>query len=203
MGNCIDLTGQRFGRLTVIRKNGRMNRNVAWECKCDCGNTKTISSYSLRSGRSQSCGCLNKELVTKMMTTHGKSGTRLHRIWTLMKNRCTSDTSPDYPKYGGRGVTVCDEWLKFDAFYEWSISHGYDDTLSIDRIDNDGNYCPDNCRWATKKQQENNKSTNSLIEYNGETHTIAEWADIKGINYETLRCRIKYFGWSPEKALTK
>lgn len=161
MGKFIDLTGQRFGRLEVIAQADNNEAGLTcWVCKCDCGNTKIICGKSLRKGHSKSCGCWKKELLTevKPAKTHGLYGTRLSRIWRNMKNRCYNPNDPNYKFYGSRGITVCAEWLNdFQAFYDWAISHGYRDDLSIDRIDNDKGYSPDNCRWVTMKVQATNR----------------------------------------------
>ena len=163
MGKLIDLTGQRFGRLTVVQRAEIGKRGHAlWLCKCACGKDTVVSSSSLRRGATNSCGCLRSEIcrnrITTMNTTHGGKGTRLYRIWHDMKQRCYNPKSDHYSLYGGRGISVCSEWLNdFAVFQKWALSHGYRDDLSIDRIDVDGNYSPDNCRWATIKEQNNNK----------------------------------------------
>ena len=158
-----DLVGRKFNRLTV-KSFMRTDKhyNTYWLCKCDCGKEVVVTAGSLRSGHSKSCGCYmrerSKELVTLRNITHGKSYTRLYNIWSNMKARCCNPNNPDFKRwYGVRGITICDEWKNdFQAFYDWSMSHGYDDSLSIDRIDNDGNYEPDNCRWTTSKEQAHN-----------------------------------------------
>lgn len=167
MRKVVDLTGQRFGRLTVLErapnqmvnlKSGRKMSVTAWRCKCDCGGEKVIVGSSLKSGYTRSCGCLEKENRVKLLKTHGLTDTRLHRIWSGMKARCNRKTCPAYPNYGGRGITVCSEWEhSFIEFYNWAISHGYRDDLSIDRINNDKGYSPDNCRWATRHEQRINQ----------------------------------------------
>lgn len=150
-------------------------------------------SKKLRIG--QSYGCVTKK--------HGMFGTRIYKIWDGMKYRCTNPNSDAYHNYGGRGITVCDEWIHdFMAFYNWSMSHGYSDDLTLDRINVNGNYCPENCRWADDITQHNNTRTNRYIEYNGETHTMAEWAKIKGMKYVTLNTRINKYHWPIAKALT-
>jgi hypothetical protein len=191
-----DLTGMKFGKLTAIKPvNEKLGwgHHKRWICNCECGNTTIVSSDHLTKGDTKSCGCRN----------HGKSKTRIFGIWTHMKSRCHVPTDDQYYRYGGRGIKVCDEWYKdFMKFYNWSIANGYSDELSIDRIDNDKGYCPENCRWATTKIQANNTSRNKYVTYNGETHTIAEWSDVIGIKQNTLTYRLRR-GWSIERALTE
>ena len=161
----------------------------------------------MRNGDTKSCGCMKKERAIEMASkhiTHGKTKTRLYRIWFNMKCRCYKKTAPDYPRYGGRGITVCTEWRNdFQDFYDWAMANGYNEELSIDRIDCNGNYCPENCRWADSKIQNNNTRRNHYITYNGETLTIAEWAKKCGIDRNTLHSRLTRYGWTVERALSE
>lgn len=161
-----DLTGMRFGRLVVVKRaeNNKQNR-VMWECICDCGKTThPIMAKSLKSGNTQSCGCFHEEQQRKLKTVHGKYGTRLYRIWGGMLTRCTNPKHKDFKHYGGRGITVCAEWKQFDKFYEWAIANGYQENLTVDRKDVNGNYCPENCRWATQYEQVHNRRSSTTLE---------------------------------------
>lgn len=193
MGKVIDLTGQKFGRLTAVKLD-RVERCAYWLCKCDCGKETIATSGSLRTGHKKSCGCLHDDLsrerLTQMNLTHGESNTRLYKIWTDIKKRCYRKTFWAYDRYGGRGISLCKEWHDYPTFRDWCLANGYADNLTIDRIDNDGNYEPSNCRWVDRKAQANNKCNVRRITYNGETKTIAEWAEALGINYTTLYNRI-------------
>ena len=155
----IDLTGQRFGRLTVIKRNGSIDHHAAWKCICDCGKVTTVNGKWLRSGKTTSCGCYHNELLAKRSTTHGMSKTRLYRIWHDMKNRCFYEKDKKYSYYGGRGITICNEWKdNFEKFKAWAVANGYKENLTIDRINNNGNYDPSNCRWVTMKEQCKNRA---------------------------------------------
>ena len=196
MGKIIDLTGQRFGKLTVIKRLLNNKHNSAmWLCQCDCGGNTITSSAHLNSGHTKSCGCLSKELIAKLNKKHNMYGTRLYIIWHNMKARCNNKSNLAYKNYGGRGIRVCKEWDDkengFMNFYNWSMNNGYRDDLTIDRIDNNGNYEPHNCRWATIKEQANNKRNNFCITYHGETHSLKEWCEYLNMNYGTIKSRIK------------
>lgn len=202
-----NLKGEKFGRLKVLKIAGRdeVSRCILWKCKCNCGNTTIVRSNSLLTGNTKSCGCLHEDITTKKnkeRAKHGKCNTRLYRIWAHMKERCMKADCKSYKYYGKRDISVCDEWMEFEPFYKWAIANGYKKNLELDRINNDGNYCPENCRWVTRKVQANNKSNNVILEYNGKKMTLAEWSDYTGINYSTLESRLNQSGWSVEKTLT-
>ena len=202
MGKRIDLTGQRFGRLVVIERveNDRYGR-TRWRCGCDCGNKTIVSSGDLVNGETKSCGCLRERLRSERSTKHGGSKTRLYRIWQNMKTRCYNPKSKYFARYGGRGVIVCDEWCQsFFAFREWALSHGYAEDLTIDRINNNEGYRPDNCRWVTQKKQVRNFSRNKLITYKGQTKPVVEWAEEKQISAKALYYRMQK-GWTAAEAL--
>lgn len=188
----LDLTGQRFGRLVVIKEAGRSSDgHVRWLCKCDCGNyTSTPSTKTLRNGTCRSCGCIERERPNKQ--THGKSNTKLFAVWNAMKQRCYNPNNRSYKNYGGRGITVCQEWKEdFQTFYDWAIANGYKKGLEIDRIDVNGNYEPDNCRWTTSKKNNNNRRNNVKIKIGREEHTVAEWSEITGIPRSTILERFR------------
>nr|DAY71092.1 MAG TPA: PVL ORF-50-like family [Caudoviricetes sp.] len=197
-----DLTGQKFGKLTVIGRaedyiSPRNEREVQWRCKCDCGRECIVRGHSLRNGHTTSCGCAIIEASTK----HGMHGTRLYGIYRGMINRCYNKNLAQYPDYGARGIYVCDEWRGengFINFMNWALANGYTEELTIDRKDNNGPYSPDNCRWVTMVIQANNRRSNVYVEYNGESHTISEWSMITGIPYATLRKRLND-GWDIDK----
>lgn len=204
MGKFVDLTGRHFGRLTVMERSKNNKHNcVTWLCRCECGKTIVTRGDSLNSGRTLSCGCLSAEKTAQRNYKHGGIKTRLYHIWSAMIERCHNPNHKSYKNYGGRGVTVCDSWrTNFAIFQTWALVNGYRDGLTIDRINNNNSYNPDNCRWITHKDQQYNKRDNHLITFNGETHTLTEWAEITGINRNTLSARLNKLGWSAEKALT-
>ena len=197
--------GQRYGSLIVIEDKGiQTNENGynyhCWLCKCDCGNVIIAKTPTLNNGRTNNCGCLTSKKLSESSTKHGMSESRLNGIWRKMKDRCNNPNCSSYKNYGGRGIKVCEEWQTFEPFYIWAINNGYSEDLSIDRIDVDGNYEPSNCRWADSKTQGNNTRRNHYLTYKGETKTLTEWAEIIGINRNTLNERIKS-KWTIESAL--
>lgn len=198
MGKIKDLTGQKFGRLTVIEYVG----NKKWKCKCDCGNIVEVKSKSLCSGNTKSCGCYRKERTKELHTKHKGSNTRLYNIYYRMKNRCYYKNDINYKNYGARGIVVCNEWLNdFMNFYNWAMDNGYKEGLTIDRINTDGNYSPDNCKWSTPKQQAQNRRSNKNYTINGETRCLKDWCEILGLNYSTIYARINKQCWPIEKCL--
>lgn len=204
----IDLTGQRFGRLTVLERCGTSkDGQKVYLCVCDCGKRKEVKSGNLRSGNVKSCGCLASELISKRNTekntTHGGCGTRLYKIWCEMRHRCSYQKAINWHLYGGRGISVCSEWQgSFEAFRDWALANGYTDDLQLDRIDNDGNYCPTNCKWSTRKEQGNNRRTCIYVTIDGTTKTVSDWCAQTGVNRSTAYGRISR-GWEPAKAVTE
>lgn len=204
-----NLVNRRFGRLTVISQaddyiypNGK--RRTQWLCKCDCGEVVAIEQYNLVSGNSKSCGCLNNELVKTRSITHGDRYSRLYRIWSNIKSRCYNPNASTYSNYGGRGIEMCAEWRdSYSEFKTWALKNGYKDKseFTIDRIDVNGNYEPNNCRWSTPKEQANNRRNTLILNSDGEAHTLSEWADIMGIKYHTLYARVFKLGWALDRAL--
>lgn len=181
----------KYGRLTVVEFIGvSKDRHKLWKCKCDCGNYTVVPTNSLTAGNTKSCGCLVREQKTTL--THGMRNTRLYRIWSSMKARCKYETHIEALNYHDRGITVCEEWNKnFESFAEWAKESGYNDRLTIDRIDVNGNYEPSNCRWVTQKEQCNNKRNNNIIIIDGVRHTVSEWSNIADVSRNTICNRIK------------
>lgn len=188
-----NLTGKQFGRLSVISFDHMESKGRSyWLCECSCGKRVVARRDQLLSGHTTSCGCYAIDNTRERATKHGLSNERLYDIWRAMRYRCRNETDSRYFRYGGRGIKVCDEWNDFETFYNWAMQNGYEPNLSIDRIDNDGDYCPENCRWVNDITQANNKCTNRNVEYNGVTHTVSEWARLFGVHKETLRYRINH-----------
>lgn len=200
MSLCEDLTGKRFNKLVVLyRDENSKGGKSRWRCICDCGTETIVSGTNLKTGAVKSCGCLRH----MKHDTHHLSNTRLYRIWNEMKNRCYLKNHHAYSYYGARGITVCDEWKdNFEAFYTWAISNGYSKNLTIDRIDNNGSYSPTNCRWATRKEQVNNRRSCVLITYNGETKNLMQWCELLNLPYKLIHQRMRLKNISFQEAIS-
>ena len=181
-----DLTGQKFGRLTAISLSHiDKYTHRMWLCECDCGKFKIVRANDLKRGKTKSCGCLKGNIkfgTYKHRPRIGLLNKRISSILSGMRQRCYNKNNKSYKNYGGRGISICDEWLYSTiTFQDWAYANGYEDSLTIDRIDVNGNYCPENCKWADRRAQANNRTNNRLITYNGETHTLSEWLRILGL----------------------
>ena len=201
--NPADYIGKKYNRWTILKYEGTNHlKKSQFLCRCDCGKEKIIVLGNLKTGQSKSCGCLNdeKRKGNTRSKKHGMSFSREYSTWRAMLDRCENKTYREYPDYGGRGIKICERWHDFNNFYADMGERPEGTTL--DRIDNNGNYEPSNCRWATAKTQSNNRRSNTLITYNGRTQTLQQWADETGIYSGTISMRINHYGWSIEKALT-
>lgn len=195
-----DITGNRFGRWTVIERAENYvtpsgNVFTQWLCQCDCGSSpKKVKANSLLSGKSLSCGCMQRSIAAStcgdLFRKHGEAKTRLYKIWVGMRKRCYNPNHSSYKNYGGRGISVCDEWSSYNEFKKWAESNGYSDALSIDRINVDGDYEPENCRWSTGIEQANNRRTSLVYEYDGVTHTLAEWCRLYKLDYKQTHKKV-------------
>jgi hypothetical protein len=201
--NFIDMTDRRFGRWTVVRPGERDRSGVRrWVCRCDCGTVKEVYGKHLRKRLSTSCGCARDEQTAIRLTKHGLKDSREYSIWCNMLSRCHNPRATEFPRYGARGICVCDRWREsFAAFYE-DMGPCPSPDHSIDRKENSGHYEPGNCQWATRKEQARNTRKNRFIEFNGERLTVSEWAERTGISEATIRHRLDDAGWPAEKALT-
>jgi hypothetical protein len=201
-----DLTGQRFGRLSVLQEGPRAGRfkSRTWACMCDCGNSTTVYQGKLTQGATQSCGCLQRNVLPLIQRTHGnvigKSPTPEYRTWCAMKRRCYNPNSVGYCDYGGRGICVCESWHEFANFLR-DMGPRPTPTHSIERTDNDGNYEPGNCVWSDRNAQANNRRSNRILEHGGESRTLAEWARHLGMGYAALQARLDR-GWAVDRALS-
>lgn len=191
----IDITGQKFSRLTVVRleelKKRKIGTMAMWRCVCDCGNISIVSGGSLKQGTSRSCGCLQKELVSIRASTHGASKQRSYRIWAGMLSRCNNKSAKDYKYYGGRGVKVCERWMNYSYFMSDMGEPGI--KYTIERIDCNGNYEPTNCKWATLQEQSLNKRTSVKLEFDGVVLNLKQWATKLGMCEASLRGRLKKY----------
>lgn len=192
----VDKTGKRYGRLVVLKRDENKTSGTYWICQCDCGNIKSINTSELGGNRTKSCGCLKREILKKQQeTTHGETNTRLYSIWRAMKKRCYQPTSAGYKNYGGRGIVVCDDWVcSYENFRDWALKNGYKENLTLDRLNNDGNYEPSNCRFSTYIQQANNKRTNRVLTYKNVQLTEAQWCVLTNVPKTTFRRKINKFG---------
>jgi hypothetical protein len=203
MGAFVDLKGRKVGRWTVIEAAGKDHAGrYRWLCRCECGNEKEVTSYSLNKGKSLSCGCYHDERCREAFGTHLETHkTPEYNVWCLMRSRCDSPGDQNYARYGGRGITVCERWQSYENFLA-DMGRRPSESHTIDRVDNAKGYCPENCRWATKREQANNTRRNVLVTLDGKTASIAEWSRITGINQTTINLRLRA-GWSHADALTK
>ncbi len=197
-----DYTGLKFNRLKALHRyeENIRTRHPKWVFQCDCGNTVVAYIDNVVGGKTKSCGCLHTETLQKRNQKHGLPRNRLYFIWKTMRQRCSDPNKEHYERYGGRGIAVCDEWEDFAVFHKWAMANGYNDSLTLDRIDNNGNYEPSNCRWITHKEQMQNTKTTIFVEVNGERHSLSEWADISGTSHSTIYKRLKK-GWTPMQAV--
>jgi hypothetical protein len=204
MSNFKDLTGQRFGRLLVVSRLPNKGKYVIWECLCDCGNMREVITYNLKSGITKSCGCLVKEELIKRNTKHGLCHSHIWYVHQALNERCKKSNNIGYSRYGGRGITVCDEWSGPEGFIKFVEDMGMppSDTHQIDRIDNNKGYFPENCRWVTPTENGRNKRNNILLTLGDKTQCTSAWSEELGISGATLRARVRY-GWSDEEVLTR
>ena len=202
MGKKIDLTGAVIGRWTVICSDTKKGNFTMWKCRCECGTTRSVPTGGLLHGNSKSCGCLHKEIVSKLFRIRGDAQTKTYNAWRAMINRCYRENTQYWHIYGGRGIAVCNEWREsFDRFYQ-DMGDAPKGRYYLDRIDNNGNYCKENCRWATSAQNIRNRSNTFIIEWEGKKRLLVDVCDELGLRHATIYQRIAQRGWSVERALT-
>lgn len=204
----VDIAGLRFGRLVAIRRVASVKRNTMWAAQCDCGNITTVTATRIKSGHTRSCGCLKRETASRLNRIHGESSAKyggehpsLFARWAHMKERVTNPNCQMYYRYGGRGITLCAEWRDYLVFREWALANGYEKCLTIDRIDNDRGYSPENCRWVDRATQNRNKSDNVMITVDGITACLTDHTTRLGLSYSTIKNRLASGKWTPEAAL--
>lgn len=209
MGNCKDITGMKFNMWTALERTGKnKSGGYMWRCRCDCGAERIVEGRSVRIGTSKCCGCTRGK-NNAWNVKHGGKKERLYSVWKSMKSRCLNKNDPSYNRYGGRGISICSDWLDYAKFRNWALFSGYDPKseyrkCTLDRINNDGNYCPENCRWVTQKIQNNNRSSNHYVtNSDGVSRTLSGWAETTGIRKDTLRRRIFVMNWNVDRALTE
>lgn len=195
-----DIEGQKFGRLLIVGYCGQAGNNRKWFALCDCGTLKIVLANSIIRGLTRSCGCLSLESSQTVNRRHGMSETKVYRCWKAMRSRCSNPNVERYAEYGGRGISVCKRWLVFENFLD-DMGQPPSIEYSIDRIDRNGNYCPENCRWATIQEQNNNQRKNVFITLNGTSQTLAQWCRSLGLKYKTVHNRIHTKGWPADRAL--
>lgn len=200
MSKKIDMIGKQFGRLKVLEESGHLGLFVAFKCQCECGNTTTVRGPSLRSGNTTSCGCVHRAMVGNLNKTHGLRRSAEYSVWQNMITRCTNSSTDCFYRYGGRGITVCNEWRDFEKFH--GDMGDRPQGMTLERIDNNGPYSKENCRWATLKEQARNTRRTQMVEHNGKRQCLKDWADEVGLAYNTLRKRFVIYNWPFEKALT-
>jgi len=210
MGKFIDLTGQKFGKLTINSIYYSTKHGIQWLCQCECGKNTIVQSTRLRNGQTKSCGCYQRECVIKMNFTHGLSRDNFYKIWNSIKGRCLNKKDKGYKNYGKRKILICDRWLKFENFrddmyksYKEHIKKFGEKNTSIDRNNNNGNYCPENCSWKNYEEQGNNKRNNHFLTFNGQTMTISRWAKKLNLNPALIYHRINTYKWSDKRALSQ
>lgn len=194
--------GDKFSRLTIVREVEKRKKARFFLCKCDCGTEKVIRMVQLTSGQTKSCGCFKREHLISMIYKNGLSRTKLYKVWTSMKQRCMNPKCDVYMYYGERGVLIYKDWLEFENFYNWAVGNGYEEGLTIERIDVNSNYEPNNCTWIPQSEQSSNTRRNRLISYNGKKQNIAQWVKETGLSYNCIRSRLKR-GWDIKKTLTE
>jgi hypothetical protein len=200
-GKLIDLSGRKFNRLLVINFSHMKGKHSYWKCECDCGNDKITRADCLKNNTVKSCGCLNREANG---VKHGQHGTKLYHVWAGVKDRCNNPNAKHFKHYGGRGISICEEWkVDYIIFFNWAMEKGYKEGLTIERIDVNGNYEPSNCKWITQKEQAKNTTRNRKITYDGQTLNITEWAEELGINRNTLNARLNKANVNIKEAFTK
>ena len=202
-----NIINKKFGRLLVLPNHKSINGEIQWECECECGNKVWVSKSRLKSGNTRSCGCLFKGIMAERNRNNGSLGgdssneyEKLYNSWVAMKNRCDSPKNGHYKDYGGRGISVCKEWYDWFAFKEWALNNGWENGLTIDRIDSNGNYEPSNCRWVTMDVQANNKRSNKMITYQGKTQSLADWCRELERDYAKTKARFNTCHMTPEEA---
>lgn len=196
-----DLSGLKSGRLVAIRYEYTRNKKAYWLCLCDCGKSKIVVGTSITNGHVKSCGCLKKEMLAEKNFKHGFCGTGLYQCWQDMKKRCYDKNRAQYKDWGGRGISVCEDWLSFENFKIWAVKNGYQPGLTIERVDNNGNYSPENCKFIRKQDQNSNRRNTVVISFDGKNMNIEQWAKYLGLKRGTFDSRLKR-GWSIEKAIT-